>query len=86
MFRNYYVECIDDGVIISKNHRLHGYENENGKTVTFSCDRCADALRLAELVLDGQRVMQKSYVDMVVDVHEISYINKCHITDGEEEH
>lgn len=85
MIRQYCVECIDEGVIITRGCREYGFDNPTGSTVLFRCDRPDDAIRLAYLAVAGLGAIRKFPMDWEIDVAKIEYTVKDKVDEYDEE-
>lgn len=72
----FYVEAIDNGVIITEFGREQNYENPTGATVSFKCNCLENSLDMARFILGGRQEVREWPVDAIVEVTEISYLNK----------
>ena len=84
MIRKYYIESLDNGVVITKYGRFSDYMNPSGNTINYSCDRLDDVLRLARVILGGNEEVRRGFVDMIVDVNTIEYLNKSGLCNEED--
>lgn len=84
MSRKYFVESLDNGVVITKYGRLSDYMNPSGHTLSFNCDRLDDALNLARIILGGADEVRRGYVDTIVNVHAVEHLNKDNFYDEED--
>lgn len=81
----YNVECIDDGVIISKSGPVCGYRNPRGHSVHFRCNDRTSAVFLARIVLGEWEELRKYDFDVVINVNEVGFIFDFSTSDEDED-